>query len=45
MTDLNITGVLVVVGMMAYAIVGGPLVVAAGFAVGLALIAYRRIHA
>ena len=41
----QVTGLLAIVGAMAYAVVGGPLVVAGGLAVGLVLIAYRRVHA
>ncbi len=43
--SMQVTGLLTIVGAMAYAVVGGPLVVAGGLAVGLALIAYRHVHA
>jgi hypothetical protein len=41
----QVTGFLAIVGALAYAAVGGPLIVAGGLAIGLALIAYRRVHA
>ena len=42
MNGLKVAGMLVVLGAAAYAIVGGPLLIASGSAVALALIAYRR---
>jgi hypothetical protein len=40
----TLDGLLATVGAIAYALVGGPLVVVGGVGVGLALIAYRRRH-
>jgi hypothetical protein len=44
MNGLKVAGMLAVVGAAAYVIVGGPLVVTGGSAIGLMLIAYRRWH-
>ena len=39
---LTVAGMLVVLGIMAYARVGGPLVIAGGLAIAAILVAYRR---
>ena len=39
---LKVSGVLVIVGAIAYVLVGGPLLLAGGIAVGLALMAWHR---